>query len=99
MHITVKKRTQVKLRLRPALFKPMLYLWPILPICLPALLLSGLATYGSPMLWYEKNPYYCTYFDVIGFITVSNLSHTECPQYAFRKFYVPQIFKKIGGDE
>ena len=97
MHITVRRKARLTLKLPFFLLKPVAYLWPLVSLCLPALVLYGLITYGSPMMWYEKSPYYCTYFDVIGFITVKNLSHTECPKYAFRKFHVPQILNSIGG--
>lgn len=98
MRITVRKRGQLKFKLPFFLLKPVKYLWPLASLYLPALVLYGLTTYGSPMMWYEKSPYYCTYFDVIGFIRVKNVSHTECPSYAFRKFHSLQIFNSIRGN-
>ena len=97
MHVTVRHKQALKLKLPFFLLKPLTYLWPLAALPLPALVLYGLTTYGSPMMWYEKSPYYCTYFDVIGFITIRNLSHTECPKFAFRKFHTAQILNSIGG--
>lgn len=98
MHVTVRRKRRLRLKLPLFLLKPVTYLWPLAAIPLPALVLYGLMTYGSPMIWYEKSPYYCTYFDVIGFVTVKNLSHTECPKFAFRKFHTPIIPTTLGGN-
>ncbi len=97
MHITIRQNPRLKLKLPFFILKPVIYLWPLMSLCLPALVLYGLTTYGSPMMWYERSPYYCTYFDVIGFVTVKNIPHKECPKFAFRKFHTPQILNSIGG--
>lgn len=93
MRITVKHKRRFKFKFPFYFLKPVLHLWPLASLYLPALLLYGLTTYGSPMMWYEKRPYHCTYFDVIGFIKVTKDRRTECPSYAFRKFHAPQVFK------
>ena len=98
IRITVKQRRWPKLKLPFFLLKPVKHLWPLASLYLPALVLYGLTTYGSPMMWYEKSPYYCTYFDVIGFITVKNISHTKCPKFAFRRFHSLQILNSIRGN-
>lgn len=76
--------------------RPLSYLWALTGGVVPAFLLWGLITHGSPAVLIAEEYTRCIYLDIFGGFQ-TNKPHSECHWQAFRKLEVfpPELMQKF----